>query len=220
VTSGKRIVVVSPHSDDGVLSLGASMRSWARSAQRVELLTVLALDPGSSAPTTGWDRRAGFASEGEAARARREEDRVACAVLGVTPRWLPFGSVDFERHGDDGAVWGAVAEVVDGAHAVLVPGSPLTHPDHAWLNGLLSTNVPAGVLGLYAEQPYALRTGATPFDRAAVSAHDRVAKWRAIHAYRSQLPLLGMRRTLCRGPLRLAWADEMISWPGSRVPLP
>jgi len=214
VTSGKRIVVVSPHSDDGVLSLGASMTSWARSGQQVELLTVLALDPGSNAPTTGWDRRAGFATEGEAGRARREEDRAACALLGVTPRWLPFGSVDFERHGDDEAVWGAVAEVADGAHAVLVPGSPLTHPDHAWLNGLLSTRIASGALGLYAEQPYALRTGATPFERATVSARDRVAKWRGIRAYQSQLPLLGMRRTVRRGPLRLAWADERIAWPG------
>ncbi len=220
MTSGKRIVVVSPHSDDGVLSLGASMRRWVRSARQVELLTVLALDPESGAPTAGWDRRAGFATEGEAARARREEDRVASALLGVTPRWLSFGSVDFERHGDDEAVWGAVHEVVDGAHAVLVPGSPLTHPDHVWLNELLSRHLPSGVLGLYAEQPYAFRKRETPFARAPVSARDRIAKWRAIRAYRSQLPLLGMRRSVRRGPLRLAWAHEGIAWPGTRVPLP
>jgi LmbE family N-acetylglucosaminyl deacetylase len=218
--SGKRIVVVSPHSDDGVLSLGASMRRWARSAQQVELLTVLGLDPDSTAPTTGWDRRAGFDTEGEAARARREEDRVASALLGVTPHWLPFGSSDFERHGDDEAVWGAVHDLVDGAHAVLVPGSPLTHPDHAWLNDLVTGRLPSDVLGLYAEQPYALRQGATPFARAPVSARDRLAKWRAIRAYRSQLPLLGMRRTVRRSPLRVAWAHEGIAWPDTRVPLP
>ena len=218
--SGKRIVVVSPHSDDGVLSLGASMRRWARSAQQVELLTVLGLDPDSTAPTTGWDRRAGFDTEGEAARARREEDRLASALLGVTAHWLPFGSNDFERHGDDEAVWGAVHEVVDGADVVLVPGSPLTHPDHAWLNDIVTSRLPSEVLGLYAEQPYALRQGATPFARAPVSARDRLAKWRAIRAYRSQLPLLGMRRTLRRSPLRVAWAHEGIAWPDTRVPLP
>jgi LmbE family N-acetylglucosaminyl deacetylase len=213
VTSESRIVVVSPHSDDGVLSVGASMARWAREGRAVELLTVLALDPGSDAPTGGWDRRAGFATEGEAARARREEDRVACAGLGVAPRWLPFGSVDFERHGDDAAVWGAVHEVVDGAGAVLVPGSPLSHPDHAWLNALLSAKVPPRALGLYAEQPYTLRAAGTPFANATVSARDRVAKWRAVRAYRSQLPLLGMRGSLRRGAIRLAWADERIGWP-------
>ena len=211
---GSRIVVVSPHSDDGVLSLGAWMARWARAGCSVELLTVLALDPASEAPTEGWDRRAGFVSEGEAARARREEDRAACVLLGVTPRWLPFGSVDFDRHGDDEAVWAAVRGVVEGAAAVLVPGSPLTHPDHAWLNRLLVDRIPSAGLWVYAEQPYTFRAGGAPFDPAPSSARDRLAKWRAIRAYRSQLPLLGMRRSARRGPLRVAWADERIAWPG------
>jgi LmbE family N-acetylglucosaminyl deacetylase len=217
VTHGDSIVVVSPHSDDGVLSLGASMARWAREGRNVELLTVLALDPGSEAPTEGWDRRAGFATEGEAARARRREDRDACAVLGVTPRWLPFGSVDFERHGDDAAVWGAVSEAIDGAGVVVVPGSPLSHPDHAWLHELLASKVPARALGLYAEQPYTLQESAAPFAQAPVAARDRLAKWRAIRAYRSQLPLLGMQGSLRRGALRLAWADERVAWPASRL---
>ena len=214
MTSESRIVVVSPHSDDGVLSLGASMARWAREGRNVELLTVLALDPASHAPTEGWDRRAGFATEGEAARARREEDRLACSALGVTPLWLPFGSVDFERHGDDSAVWSAVGEVTAGAGVVLVPGSPLSHPDHAWLNGLLVDRVPAAFMGLYAEQPYTARAGDSPFAQSTAGVRDRIAKWRAIRVYRSQLPLLGMRRNLRRGPLRLAWADERIAWPG------
>ncbi len=41
---------------------------------------------------------------------------------------------------------------------------------------------------------------------------DRLAKWRAIRAYESQLPLLAMR-SLRRGPLRLSWADERLTWP-------
>lgn len=211
--TGDSIVVVSPHSDDGVLSLGASMARWARAGREVALLTVLALDPDSAAPTEGWDRRAGFATEGEAARARRQEDRDACAVLGVTPRWLPFGSVDFERHGDDAAVWDAVSELVEGAGAVLAPGSPLSHPDHAWLHGLLASKMPARALGLYAEQPYTLRQSATPFASVPVATRDRLAKWRAIQAYRSQLPLLGLQGSVRRGALRLAWADERVAWP-------
>ena len=161
MTPSSRIVVVSPHSDDGVLSLGGSMARWARSGLVVELLTVLALAPDSSAETTGWDRRAGFATEGEAARARRAEDARACAVLGVTPRWLPFGSVDFERHGDDEDVVRAVRDVVGEDALVLLPGWPLTHPDHAWLEALLGERLPAERLARYAEQPYTLRAGGT-----------------------------------------------------------
>ncbi len=211
--SGRRIVVVSPHSDDGVLSLGAAMARWARSGARVELLTVLALDPDSGTPTEKWDRRAGFATEGEAARTRREEDRRACAVLGVTPRWLPYGSVDFDRHGDDDEILDAVHARVENAGVVLVPGSPLSHPDHAWLSSLLTRRLQLGLVALYAEQPYTARTGASPFPRERANSRDRVAKWRAIRAYRSQLPLLGMRQGLRLGPLRLALADERVAWP-------
>ena len=159
------IVVLSPHSDDGVLSLGATMARWARFGWHVELLTVFALDPASNTPTGGWDRRAGFLTEGDAARARRDEDRVACSILGVTPRWLPFGSVDFDRHGDDAEVWDAVGGVVDGASVVLVPGSPLTHPDHAWLNRLVFERSASFPVARYAEQPYTFKARGAPFDR-------------------------------------------------------
>jgi LmbE family N-acetylglucosaminyl deacetylase len=194
-----------------VLSLGAAMASWARAGAHVELLTVLACDPDSPAPAGGWDARAGHVTEGESARARREEDRRACEHIGATPRWLSFGSVDYERHGDDDVVRVAVETAVRGADEVLLPGSPLTHPDHAWLAGVLAPLA----TGSYAEQPYTRREGtAHAFDRVRTSPRDRLAKWRAIRAYRSQLPLLGMRRSLRRGPLALALAPEAVAWSG------
>jgi LmbE family N-acetylglucosaminyl deacetylase len=208
------IVVISPHSDDGVLSLGASMARWARSRRRVELLTVFALDLESSAKTEGWDERAGFRTEADAALARREEDRRACAVLGVAPSWLPFGSVDFDRHGGEEDVWHAVREEVDGAEFVLLPGAPLTHPDHVWLHELIADRLPSDVLALYAEQPYTFKQGGTSFPPVPLSARDRIAKWRAIREYRSQLPLLALQGG--RRRLRLAWADERVAWPDGR----
>lgn len=223
-----RIVVVSPHLDDGVLSLGAAMASWARLGSRVELLTVLACDPESPAETGGWDRRAGFATEGESARARREEDCRACAILGATPRWLPFGSVDYERHGGEDDVRGAVAAAAEGADALLVPGFPLSHPDHAWLaRVLVGGRYRCRRLGLYAEEPYARRAGRDPrppgWAEQELEAHvsfvpissglrDRLAKWRAIREYRSQLPLLGMTRSLSKGPAALALSREAVAW--------
>jgi LmbE family N-acetylglucosaminyl deacetylase len=97
----------------------------------VQLLTVLACDPASEAAAGGWDRRGGFETEGESARARREEDRRACALVGATPVWLPFGSVDYDRHGDEADVRDAVRRALEGADTIVVPGLPLTHPDHA-----------------------------------------------------------------------------------------
>ena len=211
---GKRIVVVSPHLDDGVLSLGAAMAFWARAGARVELLTVLACDPGSSAPAGGWDSRAGHSTEGESALARREEDRRACALLGVVPVWLPYGSVDYERHGSDADVSSAVASAVEGADEALIPGFPLSHPDHAWLASLLShAGLAAGRVGSYAERLYVRRSGQAPpaeYVPAPSGRRDRLAKWRAIRAYRSQLPLLGLRRSIRRGPHTLL-GDELVS---------
>ena len=223
------IVVVSPHSDDGVLSLGATMSALARRGRAVELLTVFALDPESDAPTRGWDLRAGFATEREAARARRAEDRAACALLGVTPVWLPFGSVDYERHGDEEDVRAAVAGRLTGTALVLLPGAPLSHPDHEWLVRALAGVLDRELVGLYAEQPYTRRAGGVPLSPVwlevagafaelehAPTVRDRVAKWRAIRRYASQLPLLAMRRSLRRGPLALALEPELVAWPAGR----
>ena len=208
-----RLVIVSPHFDDGVLSIGAAMASWVRAGHRVGLLTVLGCDPESTAPAGGWDRRGGFATEGEAARARRAEDRRACECLRVSPMWLPYGSNDYERHGDESDVWNAVAPTVAEAHVVLLAGFPLSHPDHAWLDVVLAERLPPDRLGHYAEQPYTFRERGTPFSRVQTSVRDRVAKWRAIRKYASQLPLLGMRGT--RGAARLAWSDERIAVPAA-----
>jgi LmbE family N-acetylglucosaminyl deacetylase len=219
VSCARRIVVLSPHSDDGVLSLGASMAGWVRAGVEVVLLTVFALDPGSGAVTEGWDRRAGFATEGEAARARRAEDDAACAILGVTPHWLPFGSVDFDRHGSEDDLWSAVRAAVSDAVLVLVPGSPLTHPDHALLHRLAVERLPPARLARYAEEPYTIRDRGEPFPAARLSLRTRAAKWRAIRKYRSQLSLLAMTN-LSHGPLRLAVADEHIAWPSGGVDPP
>jgi LmbE family N-acetylglucosaminyl deacetylase len=232
--AGRRIVVVSPHHDDGVLSLGATIARWSREGAAVELLTVLGCDPGSEAPSGGWDARGGFATEGQAARGRRDEDSRACAVIGARPRWLPYGSVDYERHGDDADVRRAVAEAVVGADTMLVPGSPLTHPDHVWLVRTLGpARLGVGCVGLYAEQPYTRRSGRVPevpawvaeafgqpgpFAGTRTGTRDRVAKWRAIRCYRSQLPLLGMHRSPRRGAHRYAAAAEMIAWVGDYPP--
>jgi LmbE family N-acetylglucosaminyl deacetylase len=220
-------VVVSPHLDDAVLSLGAAISSWGRRAASVEVLTVLAGDPESQAPAGGWDRRGGFATEGEATRARRAEDVRACAALGATPAWLAFGDGNYERHGSDDEVRSAVAEAIGDAATLLLPGSPLTHPDHEWLvRTVADASLGAGRLGFYAEQPYTARAGGAlgtapwlevglgaklAFEPIQVGIRDRLAKRKAVHAYASQLPLLALDR---RAVLRLSFRHELVAWVG------
>lgn len=179
------------------------------------MLTVFAGDPASCAPAGGWDRRAGFETHGQAASARREEDRRACRALGATPVWLPYGDEQYERGGDEREIIESVHDVVRGADVALLPGLPLSHQDHAWLTRtLLASRLPAGRVAFYAEQPYAARvaTGLDPspppgrgwsdaggadraWTRTSTSRRDWLAKWRALREYRTQLPLLGVTRS-------------------------
>jgi LmbE family N-acetylglucosaminyl deacetylase len=149
-----RVVVVSPHLDDAVFSLGATIANSVQHGARVEVLTVYGSEPTSDAPAGPWDINSGFKTEGESATSRREEDKRACRVLGAEPRWLNYGSEPYERHGSDAEIWSAVDSATRGADWVLIPGFPLAHPDHAELSKLLLSKGLGGSVGLYVEQPY------------------------------------------------------------------
>jgi LmbE family N-acetylglucosaminyl deacetylase len=201
LTLSGRVVVVSPHLDDAVLSLGATIARATTTGAAVEVLTVFGGDPASTAPPNGWDRRAGFESAGEAASGRRAENRAACAIVGAEPRALPFFGGGYGAPREPEAVREAVAHAAEGADALLVPGFPLTNDDHRWLHALLTDRrVPCGRLVLYAEQPYRYvvrRERPSPeapptWQATEARLVDVRAKRRAILAYRSQLPLLGL----------------------------
>ena len=179
------------------------MHQQARLGIDVRVVTVFANDPSAAGPAGPWDAMCGFASAAAAARARREEDRRACAIVGAEPHWLAYGDESYGRPSNGDEVWGQIHGAITGCALLLVPGFPLLQADHAWLTELVVQRgtelVPP--LGFYAEQPYtraalARRHNAAPpaaleFKRVAAAARDRVAKLRAVARYRSQLRALG-----------------------------
>lgn len=199
------VAVLSPHCDDAVLSLGATLAAHVRSGGRVTVVTVLAGDPTGTDPAQEWD--VAFATSGEAARVRQAEDRAACARLGVELVLIPEQDGQYPRSLSDEELWARVVHAVDGADEVLVPGHPLRHLDHRRVaEGALAV-LPAHLpVRLYVEQPYAdwlrvkpLAVAAVRADplrsavlwrRARLSGRDVRAKLRATASYRSQLPLL------------------------------
>lgn len=184
------LAVISPHLDDGILSLGASI---AAARAEVTIVTVLGGDPSSELPAGDWDCRAGFTTAGEATRMRREEDRQACAVVGARPVWLPFSDHQYPRGGSDADVWEQLEQALGDAESVLVPGHPLMHEDHAWIAGLVrARGLPGRRIGRYVEQPYASAWAPAPVGWAPVGAdlRHRLAKLRACRRYASQLPLM------------------------------
>jgi LmbE family N-acetylglucosaminyl deacetylase len=205
------------------MSLGSAVAHAVQSGAKVEILTVFSDIPSSTAPASPWDSKCGFATEGEAATARREEDRRACSVLGAEPRWLDFGDECYERRGNEDDIHSAVTSAIRGADAVLIPGFPLTHADHASLSKLLlrkGINCPR--IGLYAEQPYMFTLGKTPVGAAlsvplkpvigATPPWTRVrthrefwrTKYWAVRSYRSQLYHLGLGNI---GLHRMLWRE-------------
>lgn len=120
------------------------------------ILTTFAGDPRSTAPPGPHDRRCGFGSAGEAAARRREEDRRACARLGAIPKWLPFQDGQYRGGADDEEIWALIAPELREDDAILLPGFPLTQPDHVRLARLVSARWGGlACRGLYVEQPYA-----------------------------------------------------------------
>ena len=129
----RRIVVVSPHLDDGVLSLGASIASWAAAGAAVELLTVLGCDPDSTAPPGAGTGAA--ASRPRASRRARGARRIVGRAPCSARRRCGFRSAASTT---SATATRAMCVAPSSAAArrgelVLLPGFPLTHPDHAWL---------------------------------------------------------------------------------------
>jgi LmbE family N-acetylglucosaminyl deacetylase len=232
------VVVISPHCDDAVYSLGALISAHVHAGGSLTVVTVLAGDPSSDAAPGAWDAKAGFVDEGQAARVRRAEDRAACRLLGAS--WVHLDDVDeqYPRRLSDDALWARLAPHLDGADELLVPGGPLQHADHRMVADLVLSRRPTtGSLRLYREEPYASRTAVDrDFDppalgsdatwtRLRASTRDAVVKARACSRYETQNPHLlapGRRRRLVGLPRMLAWSayrrGEAVTQPQGEAP--
>jgi LmbE family N-acetylglucosaminyl deacetylase len=219
------VVVVSPHFDDAIMSLGSTIAHAVQLGAKVDVLTVFGDVPSSDAPASSWDRECGFSTEGHAATVRREEDRLACSIVGAEPRWLNFGSECYERRGSEDDIWRSVASAARGADSVIIPGFPLAHADHACLSNLLvRKRLGTPRMGLYVEQPYefhlkksqqspAVAPALGPFVNAPIAwvrtrtarIHHR-AKLQAVRCYRSQLRHLGLGSIRLR---RMLWREDV-----------
>ena len=211
-TFGDNVTVLSPHLDDAILSLGAAISQATHSGTRVRIVTVLAGDPEAELPLGKWDSLTGFASAREATRSRRLEDEKACALVGAEPVWLPFPDNEHGGPPDAEEVTSVLDSALGRTDAVLVPGFPLSHPDHEWLASL-ARNLefePRRVIH-YLEQPYAIfdwdrsippRIGCSRWFPLHAGRIDKLAKLRACKSYRSQVPALGGWELLARTTIR------------------
>jgi LmbE family N-acetylglucosaminyl deacetylase len=151
-----RVVALSPHFDDALLSVGGLL---AAADAPVTVVTVHGGAPPGGAASE-WDRLCGFATGAEAARARALEDRRACGVIGAEPVHLAYPDGIYGAPPSLDALTEAIEGLVTEDALVLVPAAVCRHADHhrvrdAALAALARLDAD---VWLYADQPYAGRS--------------------------------------------------------------
>lgn len=154
-----KVVAVSPHLDDVVLSAGATLHGLARRGASVSIVTVFAGDAQTNGPASYWDAKRGLADKAAVIAARREEDAAAAAALGAEALWLSHDDGAYASRRDPKEILSELAPILLAASVVLLPGWPLTHADHRFTTMLLIERLRTVLpLAFYVEMPY----GANP----------------------------------------------------------
>lgn len=124
----KKILLVSPHFDDAVLSAGQFMADRPDS----EVVTVFAGYPEDAENLkTPYDLKCGFKNALDAVSQRRIENDQALALLEATVIDLDFLDEQYHRNVSLGEVTRALQELVDkGAYEFIMGPLGLGHPDH------------------------------------------------------------------------------------------
>lgn len=225
-----KAVVLSPHLDDAVLSVGATINSLRRRGARVVLLTAFAGDPDRDVRLSYWDAKRNARDKAHALEMRCQEDDAATAMLQIESIKLPFDDFAYLPPRDPAEIVAAMEPELADADVILTPGWPLIHPDHRYLSILIQRCVRGAALYFYEELPYGaqpvqvlkrnLRGRRAPslayeigsdltWRRALTSSEDFAAKRAAVACYAGELAALGRHATF--GKLHdQIWRREMI----------
>jgi LmbE family N-acetylglucosaminyl deacetylase len=216
-----RLLVVSPHLDDAVMSCGALLLAHPGAV----VATMFAASPAEyTDPLNEHDEACGFRPGDDTMAARRAEDVQALAAVGAQPRWLDFCQHSHVARLDPiavpaGAVDALAVTIAEVAPTAIVAPLGLLHPDHQachatalaarencddvpwfWYSDLPYAYIPR-VLAARFETLHAARI--TPSPACLSVSHDFDAKWAAFGGYATQLPPLDrqwrLRERLERG---------------------
>jgi len=205
------LFVVSPHLDDAVFSCGELLASRPGSI----VCTVFCGEP-APPQRTSWDQFAGHCDSSVAIRSRMAEDERALAIVGARAVRLSFLDSQYREGVSPPTVDIAHALMhawLQHGGAPLIAPLGLYHADHILVGDacrLLARRQRLSHLVVYEEAPYRrmkhvasarlaalAREGCRcgPIDKEAGASLRRPgsanAKWRAVHAYRSQLRAFG-----------------------------
>lgn len=200
-------MIISPHLDDAVFSCGMLLASRPRTV----VCTVFCGEP-KQAMRTPWDSSAGHRDSSEAMRARIAEDERALTLLDARAIRLPFLDSQYGATPSTQEIASALADVWRylGSPPLVAPLG-LHHSDHVLVGeacAMLAQRQHMPALVVYEDAPYRAMRGVSKLRYDTLAARgwraERIvglgdgalsspragaanAKWRAVHAYRSQL---------------------------------
>ncbi len=216
-----RLLVISPHLDDAVMSCGALLLAHPGAT----VATLFAASPDAyTDPLNEHDTACGFRPGDDTMAVRRAEDVRALAAVGAGPRWLPLCQNSHVERTDpvavpDGAVDAIVESIAEVRPTCVVAPLGLSHADHQachlsalgardridpmpwlWYSDLPYTFIPR-VLAARFRALHELGITASP--ACPTVSHDFAAKWHAFGRYITQVPVLDglwqLRERLERG---------------------
>jgi LmbE family N-acetylglucosaminyl deacetylase len=151
-----RLLVISPHLDDAVLSCEGLLKF----ARDVHVLTIFGGDAPPGAPMAEWDLECGFSPGINVMEARRTEDAQALAGLGAIPLW---GEELQEGYRTEPASPDRIIALINDTIDTISPSHflfplGLKHRDHllvAAASGAVARSRSLPNSYIYAERPYA-----------------------------------------------------------------
>jgi LmbE family N-acetylglucosaminyl deacetylase len=203
----ERLLVISPHLDDAVLSCGTLL-----AAHPGAFVCTVFTAPPEKHMITDWDRQSGFADAVEAIHARKAEDIRALAILGASAIHLPFCDAQYQTPPVPETLVAAIEQTLRDVEpsSVMIPLG-LFHSDHTDVaNACLTLMQRFEHVRVHAYEDVPYRTmpdivpqrlqairergfAAQPVGTLgiAIDARHRRLKRAAINAYRSQLRAFG-----------------------------
>ncbi|WP_345815160.1 PIG-L family deacetylase [Paraburkholderia sp. PREW-6R] len=145
MASDQRLLIVSPHLDDAVLSCGLLMAVHPGAT----VCTVFTAPPHENM-STDWDRQSGFTDAFEAMQARKAEDVRALALLNAQPFHLPFCDAQYLSSPSNESLAAALEQMISRLKPPLlfIPMG-LYHSDHT-----LVTDACLTVMKCHAQRPF------------------------------------------------------------------
>lgn len=189
--AGHPVIVISPHLDDAVFSVGQTLAAHPESV----VATVFAGIPDPGTAVSGYERSAGFASSIDSVMARRDEDIAACQSLDCIAYHGSFHDRPHRRQPvRRSALRDWMLNMFDGFDQILIPLG-IHHPDHLLVASVAleaATATSAEIL-VYEELPYRVQypqasvTRARAYTNTAFETECGPEKRAAVECYASQL---------------------------------